>query len=95
MNTLAEKAITTNDYTIYILMLDMSKAFDSINRKKLLIYLSEILTESEMYIMNLRLSNDVIINVHFLEKKKEKTFLPTLDHAKEIVSRQYSLLYIS
>ena len=92
VKTLAEKAITTSDYTIYILMLDMSKAFDSINRKKLLIYLSEILTESEMYIMNL-LINDVIINVHFGEEKGENIF--TNDHAKEIVSRQYSLLYIS
>ena len=49
MKMLAEKAITTSDYTIYILMLDMSKAFDSIDRKKLMSYLREILTESELY----------------------------------------------
>ena len=48
----AEKAITTNNYTIFILMLDMSKAFDSIDRKKLMGYLREILTESELYMMN-------------------------------------------
>ena len=43
-------------------MLDMSKAFDSIDRKKLMSYLREILTESELYIMNL-LINDVVLNV--------------------------------
>ena len=29
VKTLAEKAITSNDYTVHILMLDMSKAFDT------------------------------------------------------------------
>ena len=40
----------------------MSKAFDSINRHKLMSYLSEILTQSEVYMMII-LINDVIINV--------------------------------
>lgn len=43
-------------------MLDMSKAFDSIDRQKLMMYLSEVLNESEMYMLNL-LVNDVVINV--------------------------------
>ena len=30
---LVEKAITSNDCSIYILMLDMSKAFDTVNKK--------------------------------------------------------------
>ena len=32
---LAEKAITTNNYQIHLLMLDMSKAFDTVSRPKL------------------------------------------------------------
>ena len=62
VKTLAEKVITTNDYTIFILMLDRSKAFDSIDRHKLLLYLSEILNVRETYILHLLL-NDVVINV--------------------------------
>ena len=64
VKVLAEKAITTSNYKIFILMLDMSKAFDSINRKKLMTYLSEILNEDEMYMMNL-LINDITINVKY------------------------------
>ena len=32
---LAEKAINASDYTIYLLLLDMSKAFDTVDRKQL------------------------------------------------------------
>ena len=35
MKLLAEKAITSSDYKIYILLLDMSKAFDTVNRNQL------------------------------------------------------------
>ena len=51
MKLLAEKAITSEDYRIYILLLDMSKAFDTVNRNKLMKYLEEILTPSEMRLM--------------------------------------------
>ena len=91
VKTLAEKAITTSDYTIY---LDMSKAFDSINRKKLLIYLSEILTESEMYIMNL-LINDVIINVHFGEEKGEIIFTNIGSCQGDCLSAIFFIIYLA
>ena len=45
-----------------ILMLDMSKAFDTVNRGKLLNQLKEILTNDEMRMMDLLIS-DVLINV--------------------------------
>ena len=49
--TLAEKAITSNNYEIHILMLDMSKAFDTIKRKTLIQDLKEILDEDEIHMI--------------------------------------------
>ena len=62
IKVLAEKAITSEDYPIHILMLDMSKAFDSIDRNKLLEHLSTFLEESEIYLLHI-LINDVVLNV--------------------------------
>jgi hypothetical protein len=59
---LAEKAITSSHYNIYILMLDMSKAFDTVNRKLLLEDLQDVLNEDEMHMMTV-LINDVKIRV--------------------------------
>ena len=53
LKTMIEKAISTNDYNIFIILLDMSKAFDSVSRNKLLEYLQEILTPCEMHIMHI------------------------------------------
>ena len=39
---LAEKAITSSTYNIYLLLLDMSKAFDTVCRNKLLSDLQEV-----------------------------------------------------
>ena len=49
---LAEKAIISQDYNIYLLLLDMSKAFDTVNRKILFEELQEILDEDEMYLIS-------------------------------------------
>ena len=62
LKILCEKAITTQDYEIIVLMLDMSKAFDTVNRVKLLNQLKEILKDDEMRMMDL-LITDVLINV--------------------------------
>ena len=59
---LAEKAITSENYDIFLLLLDMSKAFDTVNRSKLMEILKNILTPSELYMMFL-LVNDAILNV--------------------------------
>ena len=50
---LAEKAIISQDYNIYLLLLDMSKAFDTVNRKILFEELQEILDEDEMYLISI------------------------------------------
>ena len=59
---LAEKAITSENFDIFLLLLDMSKAFDTVNRSKLMNILKDILTPNELHIMHL-LVNDVILNV--------------------------------
>ena len=56
MKTMAEKAIISENYNIFILLLDMIKAFDTVNRNKLLKYLEEFLTKSEMRLVYLLIS---------------------------------------
>ncbi len=41
MKILAEKAITSSNYKIYILLLDMSKAFDTVRRNDIFDILRE------------------------------------------------------
>ena len=62
IKTLAEKAITSSDYTINILLLDMSKAFDTIKRDILIEDLKEILSDDELHIFYLLLK-DVKVQV--------------------------------
>ena len=59
---LAEKAITSDNYEIFLLFLDMSKAFDTVNRSKLMETRKNILTPSELYMMYL-LINDVNVKI--------------------------------
>ena len=59
---LAEKAIISNDFNIYLLLLDMSKAFDTVNRTLLFEHLEEILHADELYILH-RLTNNPEISV--------------------------------
>ena len=59
---LAEKTITSENYDIFILMLDMSKAFDTVNRNKLMTLLESILSDCELHMMH-SLINDVNLNV--------------------------------
>ena len=54
---LAEKAITSNDFAVNILLLDMSKAFDCVNRFTLFDDLKELLESDELHIMKLLLLN--------------------------------------
>ena len=65
IKVLAEKAITSstyNIYNIYLLLLDMSKAFNTVCRSKLLTDLQEVLEPDEMHMMSV-LINDVVLTV--------------------------------
>ena len=46
---LCEKAIISNHYTVDILLMDMSKVFDTINREKLMEYLRRLLQSDDLY----------------------------------------------
>ena len=50
---LTEKAIISEDYSIHLLLLDMSKAFDTINRKTLFEELEYVLEEDEMHLISI------------------------------------------
>ena len=54
--------ITSSTYNIYLLLLDMSKAFDTVCRSKLLTDLQEILEPDEMHMMAVLIS-DVVLTV--------------------------------
>ena len=47
-----EKAVTSANYPIYLLMLDMSKAFDTLNRSTLMQELAKVLDPDELHIIN-------------------------------------------
>ena len=62
MKILAEKALTSSNYEIEIMLLDMSKAFDSVNRTILMEDLKSIVDEDELHILKI-LIEDVKIRV--------------------------------
>ncbi|MCP3927643.1 MAG: hypothetical protein GY705_00905, partial [Bacteroidetes bacterium] len=54
---LIEKALTSQDYDLYILLTDMSKAFDMVKRDILFEDLKEFLEPDELHIMKLLIEN--------------------------------------
>ena len=53
LKLLAEKAVTSADYNAFILLMDMSKAFDTVIRKTLLEDLRKILNPDELHIIKI------------------------------------------
>ena len=49
---LVEKTITSANYPIHLLMLDMSKAFDTVNRSTLMQELAKVLNPDKLHIIN-------------------------------------------
>ena len=60
---LAEKAATSINYEIHLLLLDMSKAFDSIKRSELVKDLNEILSKDEVHLIQLLLGTKLTVQV--------------------------------
>ena len=54
---LAEKATTSKDIEITLLLLDMSKAFDTVKRKDMFEILKEVLDDDELHIIKLLVEN--------------------------------------
>ena len=57
---LAEKVIISSDFTIHLLLLDMSKTFDTVDRTKLFDHLEDILEQDELYILHILACNPEI-----------------------------------
>ena len=107
MKILCEKAITSCDYSTHILLLDMTNAFDTINREHLYKLLSDILDPDELNIINILLK-DVTLQVENY-KAKGQTFTTTLGIRQEdclsailftlpfkyIISKKYQLIYMT
>ena len=55
------RAMTEKGYTTHILMMDMSKAFDTVNRSKLMQDLIAILEEDEIHIIKLLIEDVALI----------------------------------
>ncbi len=53
MKILAEKAIISSNYKIFILLLDMSKVFDTVRRNDLFDVLKEILDKDEIHMIKI------------------------------------------
>ena len=58
---LAEKAIISSDFTIHLILLEMSKAFDTVDRTKLFDHLEDMLEQDELYILHILTSNPEIV----------------------------------
>ena len=76
IKVLCEKAITSDDYKLYILLLDMSKAFDTVKRDTLLKKLENILNQDELHLLSI-LTNRPTIKVK-VNKEYGETFQTNL-----------------
>ncbi len=70
IKVLCEKAIANSDYTVYLLLLDMSKAFDTVRKDTLFERLEKILQPDELHLLSILTSRPTIrtrINEEFGE----------------------------
>ena len=89
---LEEKAITEVNYEINIRLLDMSKAFDNVNRKILMDDLKLILSNDELHLVKILLTNvslQVKTNNIFGEKFKTTKGIPQGDSLSPILFTLY------
>ena len=61
IKTASERTISAKNETLHLILLDMSKAFDSIDRKKLLQDLKEIIDNDELHIMQKMLNVNIAV----------------------------------
>ena len=95
MKVLAEKAVTSSDYTIHILMLDMSKAFDTVDRKTLFTDLEEILDYDELHMLKLLVEN-VELTVRVGKSYSSETIKTTIGVPQgDCLSPVLFILYLS
>ena len=88
LRLLAEKVITSSNYEFQLLMLDMSKAFDTIQRGTLFEDLKGTLENDELHLIHLLL-DDVQIAVK-LENETGKLFKSLIGNVKEMQQAPFS-----
>ena len=91
---LAEMAITSKDLTIYLLTLDMSKAFDTVNRVKLFTILRTFLEDDELHIIKV-LTEDVILRVKIGNETGEDIVTDTGVPQGDCLSAHLFILYLA
>ena len=87
-----ERTLTSMNETVYLLMYDMSKAFDSINRATLIKDLDKILQKDELHLVN------KMLNVELSVKRgscNSEYFKKTRKLHKVIVQVSMNLLFTS
>ena len=91
---LAEKAIISQDYTIHLLLLDMSKAFDTVNREKLFEILENTLEKDELHLLKI-LTKEPRIQVR-VNKSNSDSFKTTVGILQgDALSALLFILYLS
>ena len=73
VKVLCEKAMSSRDYTIYLRLLDMSKAFDSVNRTLLIRGLEKVLEADEVNLIRTMLNVELSVRCG----KEKSDFFPT------------------
>ena len=84
---MAEQAINTENYQVFLALFDMSKAFDTVNREILFQHLEKILKPDELHLLCI-LINEATIKVK-INDTRVSLFTQTLVSYREIVLVQF------
>jgi len=91
---LAEKAITSSNYKVYLLLLDMNNAFDTVSRGKLLKDLQDILQPDELHTV-CRLIKNVNVRVKFGKEKGENIKTEIVGAIGDCLSTVFFFFYLA
>ena len=90
----AEMEITSKDLTIYLLMLDMSKAFDTVNRVKLFKILRTFLEDDELHIIKV-LTENILLRVEIGNETRKDIMTNTGIPQGDCLSALLFMLYLA
>ena len=94
IKAMCEKALTAKDYKTYILLLDMSKAFDTVDRKTLHDMLKDTLDKDELHLTTILLK-DVQLQVQNKQTRGETFTTNTGIPQGDCLSALFFILYLA